>query len=537
MASAAPESGRPSRAGSRRNASRKTAVPFVLRTPAPTEPEWQYTLGEEVCDWIERWCVLPSGDHIGQPFALMPWQRAWIHELYRCTEDYTLRYTWSLLGVPKGNGKSPLVAALALYHLLGDNDEPDPWVVVSAASDKQADMVFDAAKRICELSPALNAATDRYRWEIQVKGGTGKLERVAASKGKLDGKLISFLVMDELHEWEKTNWTVLTGGALKRLRAQIVQITTAGYDRESVCYQEYEKGLRLATGELKDPSYLFTWFGAPEEAAKGENYRSPAVWEAVNPAWNVIVHEQTLRKVLNQPENDFRRYRLNQWVKAESAWLPPGAWDRCNAGPFELEAGQPAAGAWDASTKRDSTARVLAQARTCDAGRTHYRVKGRAWERPNGPDGQPLEGWRVPMAEVVADIRGCFARYDLSELGMAYDPAFIAWEADELEAGGLLMVEFPQTPTRMVKATAALYELIAVECECGRPRLEHDGDPTLARHISGLQARMVRGGGQMLEKKDRGALIDMGIALAMAVASVNQQEPTEEEHDYGVFAI
>ena len=27
-------------------------------------------------------CVLPSGEHIGRPFRLMPWQTAWINELY-----------------------------------------------------------------------------------------------------------------------------------------------------------------------------------------------------------------------------------------------------------------------------------------------------------------------------------------------------------------------------------------------------------------------------------------------------------------------
>lgn len=506
---------------------------MVLRSPAPVEPEWQYTLGEEVCDWIERFCVLPSGEHIGTPFTLMPWQREWIYELYRTNAEYDLRYTWALLGVPKGNGKSPLIAALALYHLLGDQDEPDPWVVVAAASDKQADVVFDAAKRICELSPDLAAATDRFRWEIRPKGGKGKLERVAASKGKLDGKLISMLVADELHEWGREDWVVLTGGALKRRRAQIIQITTAGYDRESVCYSEYEKGARLAKGEVGNPTYLFTWYGAPEDA----DVADPAVWRAVNPSWDVLVHEKTLADVYrNQPENDFRRYRTNQWVKQESAWLPPGAWDGCLVAPFELDEGQPTAGAWDASTKRDSTAVVLGQARTCEAGRTHYRVKGRAWERPAGPDGLPVEDWRVPMAEVVAHVRGAFERYDLSELGMGYDPAFIAWEADELEATGLRMIEFPQTPTRMVKATAALFELIVVPCDCGRPRLEHDGDPVLTRHVAGVQARTVRGGGQMLEKKDRGVKIDMVIALAMAVAALNTHESASQE-EYGVYAV
>jgi phage terminase large subunit-like protein len=107
-----------------------------------------------------------------------------------------------------------MIAALALYHLMADPDEADPWAVCAAASDRQADLVFNAAKLMCELSPALREATDRYRWEIRPKGRPGRLERVAASAGKLDGKNISFLVVDELHEWNLENWAILTNGTV-----------------------------------------------------------------------------------------------------------------------------------------------------------------------------------------------------------------------------------------------------------------------------------------------------------------------------------
>src|SRR5439155_5915318 len=105
-------------------------------------------------------------------------QRDFIRELYRCNVEGDLQYRWALLGVPKKAGKSSLIAALALYHLLGDPNEGDPWVVVAAAADRQADIVFNAARRICETSPTLRDATERYRWEIRPKGAPGKLERV-----------------------------------------------------------------------------------------------------------------------------------------------------------------------------------------------------------------------------------------------------------------------------------------------------------------------------------------------------------------------
>lgn len=82
---------------------------------------------------IEANCALPSGEHIGRPFRLMPWQKEWVNELYACDAKGDLRYRWSLLGIPRKNGKSTRIAVLALYHLMADPDEADPRAVCAAA--------------------------------------------------------------------------------------------------------------------------------------------------------------------------------------------------------------------------------------------------------------------------------------------------------------------------------------------------------------------------------------------------------------------
>lgn len=478
-------------------------------TTATRSAPRKYTYGPEVCDWIEENCVLPSGDMAGQPFRLMAWQREWISELFETDVRGKLKHRWALLGVPKGNGKSPLVAALALYHLLGDPDEEDPWVVVAAAGDKQADIVFEAAKTICRLSPSLNAITTRYRWEIRPKDGLGKMERVAASKGRLDGKLISFLVMDELHEWVTENWVVLTGGALKRKRSQIVQITTAGYDRESICFQEYERGRRIQAGEARNASYSFRWYEAPKDA----DYKDPRVWEACNPAYGVLVHPSVLRQALSQGESAFRRYRLNQWVESESIWLPQGAWAACRVERVELEPHAPTWVGWDAATKRDSTAVVAVQQQG-----ERVVVSHRIWSRPFDAMGDPVDDWTLPIAEVEEHVAGLFEKYDV--VGCAYDPAFITWSAETLAARGLEMIEWPQSDSRMVPATQALYELIT------SGELAHDGDPTMAKHIAAVVAKQTRAGGQRMGKGQQSRQIDLAIALAMAVG-LKRDKPVE----------
>lgn len=488
-----------------------------MTTAVARKPK-RLTYGNEVIEWIETHCVLPTGDHIGAPFVLMEWQKEWIRELYRTDAEGTLQYRWALLGVPKGSGKSPMASALALYHMLGDPDVNDPWVVVSAASDKQANIVFDGCKRMCELSPTLNAATTRYRWEIQAKVGTGKIERVAASGGKLDGKLVSMLIMDELHEWTLENWVVLTGGAMKRRGSQIIQITTAGWDQDSICYREYAKGKALSS--VANPSYFFQWYEAPAHL----DYRSVEAWKIANPSWGVLVFEDMLQDLaINIPQSQFERYRNNRWVESEDFWLPHGAWESCLDADIELLPDTPTYVGWDASTTNDSTGVVCVQEQD-----GNIIAKSRVWSRPLRPDGNPDESWRLPIVEVEQYIRDLCREWNVASI--AYDPAFITWSASDLEAEGLPMIKTPQSPARMCPATAALFEAII------QGRFKHDGDPILTAHVKGAKVHRMRRGGEMLEKQHAGKKIDAAIALTMAVGEASiAMESGQSESQAFVF--
>lgn len=459
---------------------------------------YRYSMGPVVCDWIEDNLVLPSGDTQREPFRLLDWQRDYIDELKACDARGRPVFTWSLLGVPKGSGKSPLAAALALNHLF-DPDVTDPWVACSAAADKQADIVFEAAKRMCAMSPELAKRTNRYRWEIQLIKGTGKLERVAASGGKLDGKILSFLVIDELHEWLEESWTFLTGGALKRPNSQIIQITTAGWDKETVCYREYSKGLAIEAGKVKNPTYHFKWYSAPD----GCDYRDEAMWKKANPSYGTLVRPEIMRDLsINQPELQFRRFRLNQWTESAEAFLPHGAWEACRHPRLAaFEPGKPVWVGWDASTHVDSTAIVAVQA----AGDGCYRVKSRAWERPRQPDGNFDETWTVPMGECRAYLDELRTIYGVTSLG--YDPTFVTWEAAELEAQGWTVVKYSQTPSRICPITAAFYQAVIER------RIYHDGDEVLARHLSNSRPHQTRMGGIMIDKGPKRAPNDAAAAL------------------------
>ncbi len=155
----------------------------------------------------------------------------------------------------------------------------------------------------------------------------------------------------ELREWNLDNWAILTNGTVGRRRAQIVQITTADHDLDTICGRKYQKGQRILTGEEKNPSYLFRCFHTPA----GADYRHGETWRAANPSYGELVtRDQLADKVANVPQAQFERYFLNRWTRTEETWLPAGAWDACVVPPFEFDPELPLYGAVDAATKEDS---------------------------------------------------------------------------------------------------------------------------------------------------------------------------------------
>lgn len=470
-----------------------------------------------MCAWIEAHCVFTTGQWIGQPFRLLPWQRKLIYELFEVRPDGLRRYRWALWGVPKKNGKTELAAALALYMLIGD-EEPAPLVCCAAASEVQADLVFGAAKRMCELSPTLAPRTERFEKEILVPSIPGAvLKRVAAVAGANDGQNIHFVVCDELHEWPgapedsrgrkgRDCWTVLTNGTGARRQPLVLQITTAGHDQSTVCFEQYEYCKRVEAGEIEDDRYHFFWLEAPADA----DHTDPAVWEACNPSYGVTVHPEFFEDQLTKKhENVFRRYFLNQWTAAEYSWLPTGAWDACADPSVPLPDGVPVFLVVDVGLTKDRSAIDILHNNG-----EKVVVRAEVFERP--PDGENFD-----LSRLEQRIRKLAETYEVQ--GVIYDKWAFERSAQILSTEGLLMIEFPMTNERTVPASARLYEAVI------QKKIVHDGDPVLAAHVAAGTTKETERGWR-LSKAKRERPVDALIALMMGFGAA-------EEMDAGVPEI
>ena len=480
---------------------------------------------------------------IGKKVTLLPWEKHYLFNLFAVSpEDGLRKYRWTLLGIPKKNGKTELAAWLSLYFLIGD-DEPSPWVCAAASSEKQADLVFGAATRCAQWSPTLSQITELYGSTITVPSIPGaKLVRLAAAAGTNDGPSWHVVVIDEFHEWTgrkgRDVHTVLTNGIGARDQPMIVQITTAGFDLEgTTCGQHYVYGERLASGEIdvtEEPhnEYLYWWYEGPSHDQDGSllDYRDERVWRAANPSWDVTLpntRRYLLGQLHNKREGEFRRYFLNQWTTAEECWLKDGDWQKCRNTTIIFDSSFPIYVGIDGGLKRDTFAVVAAQKQP-----NGVIVKSRIWQNPF-PRGHPqFQTWKLNLDEPRNFLLKLYEMYpeaayeDEFEIipgpQFGYDPHFIEYMMQTLRGEGLNTVDFPQTDSRMVPAAAITYDHII------NTILQHDGDPAFERQIHGASVReKVRG--WRLEKASPSKVIDAAIALNMAMYLMHQADVREEE--------
>jgi phage terminase large subunit-like protein len=446
--------------------------------------------GDSVADFAATFMHVSKGRKAGGPFLVTPWQASLLHDLYERRDDGLLRYRRSLIGLGRKNGKSLLGSLIALYGLIEGEHGAE---VYSAAGDRrQARVVFDEAKWQVQQSPALSGICKVYRDAIEVPS-THSVYRVLSSDAKLQqGLNPSTVIFDELHVQPNSElWDALTLGSGARRDPQIVAITTAGYDMASVCGLLYSYGQRVVRGELEDDAFGFWWWEAPE----GCDLNDREAWLAANPnlAEGLLDPEDMEIAVRQTSEVAVRRYRLNQWVRtAEDSWLPQGAWELCRSDE-KLEAGQAVWVGVDMALKHDSIAVVT-------VGWVGDRLVSEAkiWL----PDGGVMD-----VMAVESFLRELAQRFDVQEI--AFDPAFFQRSAEMLAEDGFPMVEFPQSPQRMIPACGNLYELIV------NRKLAHDGSPVFSDQVLSAAQRM-KDNGWTLSKGKSKRKIDAVIALAMA---------------------
>lgn len=500
------------------------------------------------CEVVLR---LNGGEFEGVPFKLHPSQAFIAGSLFGWKRaDGSRRFRVCYIEQGKGNGKSPLAAAIGLYGLVAD-DEPRAEVYAAATKRDQAMILFRDAVAMVDQSPALSAALVRSGrnpvWNLaHLKSGS--FFRPISSDSAQSGPRPHVALLDEIHEHPSGLMVeMIRAGTKGRRQAVILMITNSGVDRQSVCWSYHEYAAKVAAGQLQDDAF-FGYVCALDEG--DDPFTDRKCWAKANPLLGVTFKptylEEQVREARGMPakESIVRRLNFCQWVEAISPWIGGDVWMRARDGDVDVErlVGRRCYGGLDLSSTTDLTALVWLFEPTDDD--PHWRQVARCWLPHDGlsekgrKDKVDYVGWRAAgwltttqgraidkraiLAQVVADM----AAYQVVAIG------FDRWRIEDLrklaedEGVELPLREHGQGFRDMGPAVDE-YERLLVSGE-----LKHDGNPIATWCAASAVVDSDPAGNRKPTKSRSTGRIDVIVAAVMAAGVAKSEREDVLPNDW-----
>lgn len=269
-----------------------------IREPAADSPYYfDEEAGERPILFAERFCKQSQGV-IGAPLVLELFQKAYIQALFGFLERETgfRRYRETMFLVGRKNGKSTLLAAIALYLLIADYEGAAEIYSVATKKD-QARKVLTEAVNMVKQSPELRAVLRKRRNDLFFPATASTFEALASDSNTLDGLNSHAVIIDELHAIKDRNlYEVMKQSTSSRRQPIVIMITTAGTVRESVFDSLYQIACDVADGKMNEPTFLPVLYELDERA----EWTDPTKWEKANPGLGTIKQFKTLQQFVER---------------------------------------------------------------------------------------------------------------------------------------------------------------------------------------------------------------------------------------------
>lgn len=488
--------------------------------------------------FIENLCHT-KGKWAGTPFWLLPWQEQLIRDIFGIVKpDGNRQFRTAFVEICKKVGKSELAAAVALYLLYADN-EPSAEVYGAAADRQQASIVFDVAKQMVEMSPALMkrsklmGATKR----IVNYGNAGYYQVLSAEVGGKHGFSVSGLVFDEIHtQPNRQLYDVLTKGSSDARQNPLhFIITTAGNDRHSIAFELHTKAVDILEGRRVNPTFYPVVYGLKDD----EDWEDEANWYKVNPSLGYTVDIERLRDAYREAKQNpadeitFKWLRCNMWVSSTVAWIPDAIYMRGNE-PIDMDAlaGRDCYAGLDLSSTGDITALVLIFPPRDEEEKyvllPYFWIPEETIPRRVKANSVPYDIWE--KQGYIMSTEGNVIHYDfiekfimdLSEKYHILEIAVDRWNATQmiqnLEGEGFTIVPFGQGFSSMSAPTKEFYRLLM------EGRIIHGGNPVLRWMAGNVVIDTDPAGNIKVTKAKSKEKIDGIVAAIMALDRCIRQE-------------
>jgi phage terminase large subunit-like protein len=499
--------------------------------------------------FIENFLRLNGGEFEGAPFVLQPWQRFIVGSLYGWLRAGTgmRRFETAYIEVAKGNGKSPLAAAVGLAGLVIDQ-EPRAEIYAAATKKDQAMILFRDAVAMVMQSPDLvgrikPSGSDEKVWNLSYPP-LGSFFRPISSDDSQSGPRPHVALVDELHEHKSpVVLDMLRRGLKGRRQPLIFEITNSGSDRNSICYLHHQASIKVLAAAPGEQGFDDTWFSYICALDVGDDWmRDPSCWAKANPNLGISTPVERLEKTViearNIPskQNLIARLHFCQWTDAEQSWIGSEPWLKAEvpANPEVFRGARVYAGL-DLSRRRDLTAMAWFRPDEHGGGDAcvEFWTPGETLAARADADGVPYLLWRdqghlhavpgqsVDYNVVCRDIARRVAEMDMDVATTAYDRYRIDEFRGAMDQAGLdlPLTQFGQGFKDMAPAVERLENMLL------NGRLRVHSNPVLRWNAASVVTEEDAAGNRKFTKRRSTGRIDGIVALVMAVGVAVMPEP------------
>ena len=503
------------------------------------------TRGERVIAFIERYCRVPEGVHVGKPLVLAPFQRRFILDVYDNPHGTSRGY----LSIARKNAKTATIACIVLAHLAGPEARLNSHIVSGAMSREQAAIVFNLAAKMVRLSPELSQLVRIVPSGKRLIGLARNVEykALAAEGATAHGQSPSLAILDEV-------------GQVKGPQSDFVDaITTSqgAYDDALLLVISTQAPTDADLFSLwldgaaasKDPHIVSHVYSAPEGCALDDE----EAWKAANPALDLFRSRKDLAeqaanaRTIPSSANAFRVLCLNQRVNMHAPLIGRDEWLKCETKTAAIRPGEAVFLDLDLASVNDLAALVAVSANDGDrilpfiwkpeevlkAHGERDSVDYRLWAKQGHLLTSP--GRTIDPEVIARKIQDIMELYEVTAL--AYD----RWRIDELlrelsridvlaqkgEGPGLRLVDWGQGFASMAPAVDA-FERSVLD-----GKLQHPGNPVLTWNVANAIVTRDAAGNRKLDKAKARFRIDAAVATTMALGLKAREKA--EDVDLGDF--
>jgi len=501
--------------------------------------------------------ICPSGHGAGKPFKLLPFQKKFIRDVYDPVDKGGKRIVRrAILSMARKNGKTMMVAALALAHLLIDRLAIKNGECYSAACEReQAGIIFRYATQIVRADSELMSMikiVESTKTMINAKNGS-VFRALSAEAGTKYGLNPSFLVYDELAQAKNRELLdALDTSMAAREEPLLIIISTQSNDPQHVLSQLIDDGL-----SGRDPTTVCHLHAIPDDADDEAIFTDRKLWKIANPALSKFRSLSEMKTAAGRAkrmpsfEASYKNLYCNQRIDSQNPLISGQDWRAC-AGDAKIKDGEKIYLGLDLASTTDLCALVGVSAEDRDRvmawfwkpgdtlhdHETRDRAPYTVWKKQGhieAPPGRALD-WAVVanrLGELSAKYQVVGVAYDrwrienlLQELNRAGVDAVVEGKdytaGDPIPAGFLRLVPWGQGFRDMAPAIDALENAVIEQT------LEHPGHPVLTWCISNALPFTDPAGNRKLDKAKSRFRIDGAVALTMAIGLKRRDQEVKE---------